>query len=149
MTTQTTDSEQSGPTQTITPASSVAEMPHIICATIKTGNDFADGIIADYADKMNANAYRVMTLADDLTAARQKIAEQAARIARIDDYLERKAWVFIRSCMTQGVSIHEDYLAGNHDGYEAYSARIDAAARERRDALHDALAALQSRKEGE
>ncbi len=45
-------------------------------------------------------------------------------------------WSFLRSVMSQGVDIRMDYEQGTHAGYEAYSARLDAAAAERAQGLH-------------
>lgn len=44
-------------------------------------------------------------------------------------------WSFLRSVLEQGAAIQQDYAAGNHKGYEEYSARLDAAARERADEI--------------
>ena len=45
-------------------------------------------------------------------------------------------WSFIRTLLEQGAAIRQDYDAGKFgDSYEAYSARIDEAAREREDTL--------------
>lgn len=40
-------------------------------------------------------------------------------------------WSFIRNCMSQGGDILTDYNEGKYQGYEGYSSRLDAAARER------------------
>lgn len=40
-------------------------------------------------------------------------------------------WQFMRSVLAQGTDIYKDYVAGSHKTYEAYSARLDAAAHER------------------
>ena len=44
---------------------------------------------------------------------------------------EGKLWSFLRLVMSQGVDIFHDYNGGRHSCYEAYSARLDAAAAER------------------
>lgn len=44
-------------------------------------------------------------------------------------------WGFMRSVLTQGAAIYQDFAAGNLKDYEEYSARVDAAARERDDEL--------------
>lgn len=44
---------------------------------------------------------------------------------------EGELWSWVRSVMSQGADIRCDYEAGVHKGYEAYSARLDAAASER------------------
>ncbi len=46
-----------------------------------------------------------------------------------------RLWEFMRSVLSQGAAIQQDYATGRHNGYEAYSARLDAAARERGDEL--------------
>jgi len=53
-------------------------------------------------------------------------------------------WSFLRSVLAQGADIHKDYMAGNHASYEEYSARLDAAARER----HALLAASERDQRG-
>lgn len=42
-----------------------------------------------------------------------------------------ETWSFLRNVLMQGDAIGKDYAAGNHKDYEEYSARVDAAARER------------------
>ncbi len=44
-------------------------------------------------------------------------------------------WSFLRSVMSQGSDIRADYDSGKWPNYEAYSARLDAAAAERADQL--------------
>lgn len=44
---------------------------------------------------------------------------------------EGELWSLVRSVMCQGADIRCDYDQGVHKGYEAYSARLDAAAAER------------------
>lgn len=44
-------------------------------------------------------------------------------------------WSFVRTVLERGAAIQQDYAAGNHASYEAYSARMDAAARELADSL--------------
>lgn len=48
---------------------------------------------------------------------------------------EGELWSWVRSVMSQGADIRCDYDQGVHKGYEAYSARLDAAASERADEL--------------
>jgi hypothetical protein len=48
---------------------------------------------------------------------------------------EGELWSWVRSVMSQGVDIRCDYEQGVHKGYEAYSARLDAAAAERAEEL--------------
>jgi hypothetical protein len=40
-------------------------------------------------------------------------------------------WSFIRNVLCQGAAIQQDYAAGKYASYEEYSARLDAASRER------------------
>lgn len=46
-------------------------------------------------------------------------------------------WSFIRTLLSQGMSIQQDYDAGKYKDYEEVSARLDAAARERCAALQE------------
>jgi hypothetical protein len=46
---------------------------------------------------------------------------------------EGELWSFFRTLLAQGGAIQLDYNAGKYAGYEEYSARLDAAARERAD----------------
>jgi hypothetical protein len=39
-------------------------------------------------------------------------------------------WDFVRRVLVGGAAIQQDYAAGKYAGYEAYSARLDAVARE-------------------
>jgi hypothetical protein len=48
---------------------------------------------------------------------------------------EGELWFWVRSVMSQGADIRCDYDQGVHKGYEAYSARLDAAAAERAEKL--------------
>lgn len=48
---------------------------------------------------------------------------------------EGELWSWVRSVMSQGADIRCDYDQGVHKGYEAYSARLDAAAAERAEEL--------------
>lgn len=57
-------------------------------------------------------------------------------------------WAFLRSVLTQGAAIQQDYDAGRYGSYEEYSARVDAAARERK-AQFDAETATPQAAEGE
>ena len=49
------------------------------------------------------------------------------------------SWSQVRSILAQGAAIQQDYAAGNHSSYEEYSARLDAAARDREDQLNTAI----------
>ena len=74
-----------------------------------------------------------------LTALRQVENEVSQPLLAENERL-RKAkcltWSFIRTLLEQGAAIRQDYDAGKFgESYEAYSARIDEAAREREDAL--------------
>lgn len=55
---------------------------------------------------------------------------------------EGELWSWVRSVMSQGADIRVDYDMGNHKGYEAYSARLDAAAAERAQELLDRIREL-------
>jgi hypothetical protein len=46
-------------------------------------------------------------------------------------------WVFFRNLISQGTYIQMDYAAGKFKCYEEFSARLDAAARERVDEFLD------------
>jgi len=46
---------------------------------------------------------------------------------------EGELWSFFRRLISQGGDIQLDYAAGRYKSYEEYSARVDAAARERVD----------------
>ena len=48
---------------------------------------------------------------------------------------EGELWSWVRSVMSQGADIRCDYDHSVHKGYEAYSARLDAAAAERAEEL--------------
>ena len=78
---------------------------------------------------------RIVELEAELTAARAEA--EATRLKRVAEAFA--GWSWIRSVMSQGADIYADYLAGKHDGYEAYSARLDAAAAEREEGLRAAL----------
>lgn len=56
---------------------------------------------------------------------------------------EGELWSWTRSVMSQGACIYQDYAAGTHKGYEAYSAHMDAAASKRADELSARLATPQ------
>ncbi len=58
-----------------------------------------------------------------------------ARLAAGEAMTEGELWSWVRSVMCQGADIRCDYEQGVHKGYEAYSARLDAAAAERADQL--------------
>lgn len=60
---------------------------------------------------------------------------------RIELLTQGELWSFLRSVMSQGADIRCDYESGRHKSYEAYSARLDAAAAERAEEL---LARLQA-----
>lgn len=58
----------------------------------------------------------------------------AQRAAVLEEALNRgEVWSFMRRVLSQGGDIRLDYQAGKYKGYEEYSARLDAAARERAD----------------
>lgn len=65
---------------------------------------------------------------------RSIVGELQAALARQtagEPMTEGELWSFLRSAMSQGADIRTDYDMGVHKGYEAYSARLDAAAAER------------------
>jgi hypothetical protein len=68
----------------------------------------------------------------------QVLKERAELLAENERLRKAKCltWSFIRTLLEQGAAIRQDYDAGKFgESYEAYSARIDEAAREREDAL--------------
>ncbi len=66
----------------------------------------------------------------------------------MSDKLEGRLWSWVRSVMSQGADIRCDYDQGVHKGYEAYSARLDAAAAERAEEfIASEIAALRKRAE--
>ena len=73
----------------------------------------------------------------------QVIAECAtlrAQNEQITKWLDTgKAWSWIRSVLGQGQAQQADYASGKYSGYEAYSARVDEAAREREEELREFL----------
>jgi len=95
--------------------------------------DLAFELTRPYAE---LQAFRDIEIAVNELHALISRAEAAEPVAT-----DGELWSWVRSVMSQGVSINQDYAAGNLKGYEAYSARLDAAARERADEL---LARLQS-----
>jgi hypothetical protein len=64
----------------------------------------------------------------DFIAAAERLARWAAEGPPGDT---GRLWLFLRDVLAQGAAIQQDYAAGNLDSYEAYAARLDAAARER------------------
>ena len=75
------------------------------------------------------------------------LAENAGRLRVVPD--RGDLWSFLRDVLSQGAAIQMDYSAGKYGGYEAYSARVDAAARERADYIAAALSPAFPVKEGE
>ncbi len=62
----------------------------------------------------------------------ERIANDVSREAALmDEQIRGELWSWVRSVMSQGADIRCDYDSGKHKGYEAYSARLDAAASER------------------
>lgn len=53
--------------------------------------------------------------------------------ATLERVNEGELWSFIRTLLSQGCAIQQDYQAGKYETYEHYSARLDEAARERVD----------------
>jgi len=64
-----------------------------------------------------------------------KIDTLSRRITELEAERDRLrktlSWSFIRTLLSQGMSIQQDYDAGKYKDYEEVSARLDAAARER------------------
>lgn len=52
---------------------------------------------------------------------------------------EFNLWAFLRYVLSQGAAIETDYRAGKWPSYEGYSARMDAAARDRAEEFTKAL----------
>lgn len=69
----------------------------------------------------------------------EEAALPSAEARRID---YGSMWGFMRSVLTQGAAIYQDFAAGNLKDYEEYSARVDAAARERDDELKSLPSAI-------
>jgi len=67
-------------------------------------------------------------------ARESRISELEAERDRLREAL---SWSFIRTLLSQGMSIQQDYDAGKYKDYEEVSARLDAAARERCAALQE------------
>lgn len=65
--------------------------------------------------------------------------ELAAQAGVHGEKSDGELWSFLRSVMSQGADIHQDYLGGKYATYEHYSARLDAAASDRVDLLRAAL----------
>ncbi len=63
----------------------------------------------------------------------------------IDNDRRGELWSLLRDVLSQGSAIGDDYRNGVYAGYESYSARLDAAARERADQLAAMLAAREAR----
>lgn len=60
----------------------------------------------------------------------------------MSDKREFSTWSFLRSVLSQGMAIQQDYQTGKYADYELLSARLDEAARERDTELELAIAAL-------
>lgn len=107
---------------------SVAPNPgerHFVQA-VKQLNDGGSYDLTDSPKSYIATVQRLLAeLAERNAAARPGPAQKCVMVPKID------LWEFMRSVLSQGASIYQDYIAGNHADYEQYSARLDIAARER------------------
>lgn len=65
--------------------------------------------------------------------------ELAAKAGVHEEKSDGELWSFLRSVMTQGAAIYQDYQGGKYATYEHYSGRLDAAASDRVDLLRAAL----------
>lgn len=68
-------------------------------------------------------------------------ATHAGELWRVRPLDRGDLWSFLRDVLSQGTAIQMDYAAGKYGGYEAFSARMDASARERADEFSARLAA--------
>lgn len=81
---------------------------------------------------VQARALHDLVLRIGVKPGRERSANDVSREAAImDSEIEGELWSWVRSVMSQGADIRCDYDQGAHKGYEAYSARLDAAAAER------------------
>lgn len=67
---------------------------------------------------------QINALCDAAKAAALRTPAPSAQVGELD-------WSTVRSLLTHGASIQQDYVAEKYRDYEEYSARLDAAARER------------------
>lgn len=73
-------------------------------------------------------------------------AERSGMLKVMD---EGSLWSFMRSVLSQGGAIQQDYQSGKYNDYEGYSARLDCAARERADQwIAQAIRAQADQEEG-
>lgn len=71
---------------------------------------------------------------ETIEGLRDRVRELETERAGLQIISDRgELWSFFRDVMSQGTAIQMDYAAGKYGGYEAFSARLDAAARERAD----------------
>jgi len=85
---------------------------------------------------MQARALHDLVLTLGTKPGSERSANDVSREAAImDAQIEGELWSWVRSVMSQGADIRCDYDQGLHKGYEAYSARLDAAAAERAEEL--------------
>ena len=99
------------------------------------GRPASDG--AGLAAKIvQARALHDLVLTLGAKSGSERSANDVSREAALmDAQIEGELWSWVRSVMSQGADIRCDYDQGVHKGYEAYSARLDAAAAERADEL--------------
>jgi hypothetical protein len=88
---------------------------------------------AGLADKIvQTCALHALVLTLGAKPGSERSANDVSREAALmDAQIEGELWSWVRSVMCQGADIRVDYDMGNHKGYEAYSARLDAASAER------------------
>jgi hypothetical protein len=88
---------------------------------------------AGLADQIvQACALHALVLTLGAKPGSERSANDVSREAALmDAQIEGELWSWVRSVMCQGADIRVDYDMGNHKGYEAYSARLDAASAER------------------
>lgn len=85
---------------------------------------------------VQARALHDLVLTLGAAPGSERSANDVSREAAImDAEIEGELWSWVRSVMSQGADIRCDYDQGVHKGYEAYSARLDAAAIERSEEL--------------
>lgn len=81
---------------------------------------------------VQARALHDLVLTLGARPGRERSANDVSREAALmDAQIKGELWSWVRSVMCQGADIRVDYDMGNHKSYEAYSARLDAAAAER------------------
>lgn len=92
------------------------------------------------------NRENIITMAAEIQHLESKLAaaQAEAKAARID---KGELWSWTRHVLEQGSAIQQDYASGKYKCYEEFSARVDAAARERADEFTNAIAAALAERE--